>query len=177
MQWLQLKLCPCRARAHPSNPASSATAQSFLAEADDWEVIFENSGYEATSKLTSAQLDQQAKASAKTKSRRQRLLDPRDPRRNVACWPCFGKHIVQKCSNQHGSWTKCSRCSLRLSYQSKSCQSNENSSQPEDEVQIIAAALARLRRTCPDDEISADKVKAMIQIIHGECASTARISQ
>ena len=172
MQWLRLKLCPCRARAHPSNPASSATTRSFLAEDDDWEVIFENSGHEATTRLTSAQLDQQAKASAKTKSRKQKLLDPRDPRRNVACWPCFGKHVIQKCSNQHGSWTKCARCSLRLSYQS-----NENSSQPEDEVQIIAAALARLRRTCPDNEISADKVKAMIQIIHGERALTASLSQ
>jgi len=64
---------------------------------------------------------------------------------------------------------------VRLSYQSK--ESNSTSSQSENEVQVIAAALARLRRTSASDEISADSVNAMIKIIQGERALTASLSQ
>jgi hypothetical protein len=171
MQWLQSKLCPCRLRASPvtpSMPTSSATFPSLGAEDNDWEVILENSGNEAGIRSTAASAQQDR--SNKTKSKKKKTSS--DPRWNAACWPCYGQHISQKGSNQHGSWTKCARCSLRLSYQPK-----ELGGQPEDEAQIIAAALARLRRTCGNDEISADKVKAMIQIIQGERALTASSSQ
>ena len=166
MQWLRSRLCPCRFRASP--PSIPTTSQTFQAEDNDWEVIFESSGHEAGVGSTSARQSQPAR----NRSRRaNNLLDPRDPRRNAACWPCFGQHVVQKGSNQYGSWTKCTRCSVRLSYQSK--ENGTSSSQSEDEVQVIAAALARLRRTSANDEISADRVNAMIKIIQGERALTA----
>ena len=63
---------------------------------------------------------------------------------------------------------------MRLSYQSKE---NSSSRQSEDEVQVVAAALARLRRTRGSDEISADAVNATIAIIQGERALTASLSQ
>lgn len=173
MQWLwRFKLCSCRFRAPPSIPTSNATPQTLLAEdnSNDWEVIFESSGHEAGVRSTSARPSQPAR----TRSQKNNLLDPHDPRRNAACWPCFGKHVVQRGSNKYGSWTKCARCSVRLSYQSKE---NSSSSQSEDEVQFIAAALARLRRTRSSDEISADDVNAMIRIIQGERALTANPSQ
>ena len=173
MQWLRSKLCRCRFRAPPSTsiPTSNTTSQTFVAEDNDWEVIFESSGHEAVVRSTSARQSQPAR----TTSQRTNSLDPRDPRRNAACWPCFGEHIVQRGSNKYGSWTKCARCSVRLSYQSK--ESNSTSSQSENEVQVIAAALARLRRTSASDEISADSVNAMIKIIQGERALTASLSQ
>ena len=171
MPWLQSPLCPCRFRAPRSIPTSNATPQTFLAEDnDDWEVIFESSGREAGVRSTSARQSQPAR----TRSQRANSLDPCDPRRNAACWPCFGQHIVQRGSNKYGSWTKCARCSVRLSYQSKE---NSSSRQSEDEVQVVAAALARLRRTRGSDEISADAVNATIAIIQGERALTASLSQ
>lgn len=173
MQWWRSKLCPCRVQA-PSSITPNTTSQTSLAEDNnDWEVIFESSGHEAGFRSTTALQSQPAR----TRSQRTNLLDPNDPRRNAACWPCFGKHIVQKGSNRYGSWTKCARCSVRLSYQTKE-NSSSSTSQSEVEVQVIAAALARLRRTqAANDEISADAVNAMIKIIQGERALTASLSQ
>ena len=161
------ELCPCRFRAPLDIPTSNTTSQAILAEDNDWEVIFESSSREAGVRSTSARQSQPSR----TRSQRTNLLDPNDPRRNAACWPCFGQRIVQRGSNRYGSWTKCARCSVRLSYQSK--ENSTSSSQSEDEVQVIAAALARLRRTSANDEISADRVNAMIKIIQGERALTA----
>ena len=48
---------------------------------------------------------------------RQVGMDPRDPRSRASQWPCYGVHTPDKSkSNQHGQWSECAVCALRLSY-------------------------------------------------------------
>ncbi|OLQ11600.1 hypothetical protein AK812_SmicGene4533 [Symbiodinium microadriaticum] len=65
-----------------------------------------------------------AKAKAATKRRPRSLdtnrcmrADPRDPRTNPKCWPCYGNHSAgAPQSNAHGQWIHCSACHLRMLY-------------------------------------------------------------
>ncbi|CAE7893849.1 unnamed protein product, partial [Symbiodinium necroappetens] len=65
-----------------------------------------------------------AKAKAAPKKRAKSLdmartmkSDPRDPRGNARCWPCYGQHQPGPAqANQHGQWVHCKVCDLRLLY-------------------------------------------------------------
>ena len=66
-----------------------------------------------------------AKAKAASAKRRPRSLDinrctradPRDPRTNSKCWPCYGSHTPgAPQANAHGQWVHCAVCELRLLY-------------------------------------------------------------
>ena len=45
------------------------------------------------------------------------LQDLQDPRSEVSCWPCNGKHTPSiNGGNASGTWVKCSVCALRVQY-------------------------------------------------------------
>eukprot|EP00435_Cladocopium_sp_Y103_P031210 s50_g7.t2 len=48
---------------------------------------------------------------------RKTLQDLQDPRSEVSCWPCKGKHTPSiNGGNASGTWVKCSVCALRVQY-------------------------------------------------------------
>ena len=68
-------------------------------------------------------LTEQVKAGTRPKAKampldRERMMgmDSRDPRSNPQQWPCYGQHVGTPGGNNHGAWSTCNQCGLRIQY-------------------------------------------------------------
>ena len=128
-------LCPCRAR-RSSLPGTRPKEPKILSDNDDWEVIAPKAD------------------SISTKGSHKACQE--DPRADPTSWPCFGEHAPKHCANQHGSWTKCTRCGVRLTYQKQKNQFRCN-------FELVSEAMVQLRKSHRSDEVTSAMVEDMIK--------------
>ena len=94
---------------------------------------------------------------------REQGSDARDPRSKPDTWPCYGKHKESRMTgNQHGSWSECTICALRIRYIPKIGASAKYTESHNPANVVEALTLARER--FPEGPV-AKEVKALIKIV------------
>lgn len=136
--------CPCRSRNRGSSGTQFNELKTFTDDGD-WEVVADDKNFRAAVSTTKAR--------------------PEDPRADPSSWPCFGKHAPRNCGNQHGSWIKCTRCGVRLSYQKTTTSARCN-------FDLIADAMARLQKLHKSEEVTSAMVEDMIKHLRRSPAAT-----
>ena len=87
-----------------------------------------------------------------------------DPRQTG--WPCWGCHLPKQRSNQHATWSSCTRCALRLSYVAKTGRQGVHRSVGPD-PQVLAAALEELQMIYDEGQINEKVVQGKIMEVQG----------
>ena len=117
-------------------------------------------------------LVQAARAKAKARAKpvdlsRVQKMDPRDPRASIHQWPCMGKHVASPMKgNQHGQWTNCVVCGLRLLYTPRVGSTGQHTQCRNPEM--VARCLRELRKLMKDKKPTEAIVLAMQEKIDAE---------
>lgn len=89
-----------------------------------------------------------------------------DPR--VSGFPCFSQHKESRQrGNQHGAWTYCLKCGLRLSYISKKGMHGDSRAMGPDPA-VIRFAMNELEATMTATQINSDVVNGKIMEVKGK---------
>ena len=89
-----------------------------------------------------------------------------DPR--VSGFPCFAQHKEgRQRGNQHGAWTQCLKCGLRLSYISKKGMHGDSRAMGPDPA-VIRFAMQELEANVTASQVNSDMVNGKIMEVKGK---------